>query len=282
MSGPRRLLESDDATTRLLMDAALEEPSPPGARQRALVSLGLAGAVTGTAAGAGAAAAATQGAAGATSALSAAKGGMVVVFAKWLAGGAVAGVLVSAAATTLTQPPADPQRAPAPAAPAGPTATALETIAPRAAAPAPMDDEPGARAPESPPEQRAPSGAPAPQDPGDVPPPQAHEPGSLPPTATFAPSGSGLDAEVELLDQARRALSAGAPGRAIALLDRHGREFPRGRLGSEAFVLRLDALSRSGQRDRARELARRHLAKHPRAPHAARIRRLVGLPPQEK
>ena len=54
-------------------------------------------------------------------------------------------------------------------------------------------------------------------------------------------ASSSLAAELALLDEARAALRAGDPARALSLLDRYGREIPRGQLTREAAMLRAEA-----------------------------------------
>jgi hypothetical protein len=76
---------------------------------------------------------------------------------------------------------------------------------------------------------------------------EATAPGA--PSAVPAASGarpSTLAAELALLDVARRALGAGDPARARDLLDRYGREIPRGQLGREAALLRGEVEAASG------------------------------------
>ena len=72
--------------------------------------------------------------------------------------------------------------------------------------------------------------------------------------ARAAASGA-LSAELGVLDVARSKLGAGDARGALAVLDEYARTFPRGRLGLEAEVLRIDALSRAGD-TRGREETR--------------------------
>jgi hypothetical protein len=71
---------------------------------------------------------------------------------------------------------------------------------------------------------------------------------TVPAVATPAPDT--LEKEANLLESARAVL-AGDPARALALLDRHAAEFPRGQLVAERSVLRIDALRRLGRLDEA-------------------------------
>jgi outer membrane protein assembly factor BamD (BamD/ComL family) len=75
---------------------------------------------------------------------------------------------------------------------------------------------------------------------------------------------------------AREALRAGQPARALALLDDHDRQFPRGELGVEVELLRIEALSLSGATGEARTRAERFIALHPDSPYAQRARVHVG------
>jgi hypothetical protein len=82
---------------------------------------------------------------------------------------------------------------------------------------------------------------------------------------------SGLEAELALIETARRQL-AGAPRGALATLDEYGRAFPGGVLGEEAEILRLSALAASGANVEAAARAAAFVAAHPRSPLAARAR----------
>jgi hypothetical protein len=85
---------------------------------------------------------------------------------------------------------------------------------------------------------------------------------------------SALRGEIALIDGARAALAGGSPARAIQILAQHDARYPRGVLVPEAQALRIEALMASGQRRRARSLARAFLAAHPSSPLAERIARV--------
>jgi hypothetical protein len=85
-----------------------------------------------------------------------------------------------------------------------------------------------------------------------------------------------LSEEVAVLDLARKATLAQDPLRTLELLDAYHRRFPRGLLGPEATVLRIDALSASGRKDAAVALARAFLATSPTSPHAERLRAILS------
>jgi hypothetical protein len=85
-----------------------------------------------------------------------------------------------------------------------------------------------------------------------------------------------LTAELKALDAARSALAGGNAVRALRLLDDYARRYPRGRLGLEAEVLRIDALARSGQGAAAQTRARAFLKRRPNSVLAARVRAHLG------
>jgi len=101
----------------------------------------------------------------------------------------------------------------------------------------------------------------------------------VPPPAAPAPkvdsrttSANALAAELGALDAARTRLSSGDATGALAKLDDYARAYPRGRLVLEAEVLRIDALSRAGQKTQARKRAEVFLRKHPNSVLATRVR----------
>ncbi len=82
--------------------------------------------------------------------------------------------------------------------------------------------------------------------------------------------------QTAMIDAARRQLRAGNPGGAVAELDRYHKKYKQGMFGQEAIMLRIEALSRSGNRSAARQLAQRFLASKPSSQYAQRIESLVG------
>jgi outer membrane protein assembly factor BamD (BamD/ComL family) len=82
--------------------------------------------------------------------------------------------------------------------------------------------------------------------------------------------------QTAMIDAARRKLRAGNPGGAVAELDRYHRKYKQGMFGQEAIMLRIEALSRSGNQSAARSLAKRFLANKPSSQYAKRIESLVG------
>ena len=88
-------------------------------------------------------------------------------------------------------------------------------------------------------------------------------------------SASALAAELGALDAARTSLSNGDASGALAKLDDYARAYPRGRLVLEAEVLRIDALSKGGQKSQAKRRAEAFLRKHPNSVLATRVRGYV-------
>ena len=97
--------------------------------------------------------------------------------------------------------------------------------------------------------------------------------GSKQPKVALA--ASDISGEVGLLDDARVALAAGDPDRALSALEEHGRRFKAGVLGEEAQVLRIQALLEAGERDQAEARAQAYLGEHADSPHAKRVRGMM-------
>jgi hypothetical protein len=90
------------------------------------------------------------------------------------------------------------------------------------------------------------------------------------PTRPEAAAGR-LSREVAALELAHQALAAHNPSSALHLLDHYRAEFPNGALGSEATVLRVQALLAGGNRAAAQTLADSYSSAHPDSPYARRI-----------
>jgi hypothetical protein len=86
-----------------------------------------------------------------------------------------------------------------------------------------------------------------------------------------APSASGdrLSAERNVLDAARVALASGEPNQAVALADRHKRDFPQGALVEEREAIATKALVDAGRHAEARA---RGAAFERRFPQSAMLR----------
>ena len=82
--------------------------------------------------------------------------------------------------------------------------------------------------------------------------------------------------ELSSIDAARGMLARGDAAGALARLDAYSRAYPRGRLGLEAEVLRIDALGESGRADAARVRAEAFLQRHPHNVLASHVRTRLG------
>jgi hypothetical protein len=110
----------------------------------------------------------------------------------------------------------------------------------------------------------------APEPPPPEPPPEVVK-RTVPPPVLEEPDA--LAKEVRLVDAARAELPAD-PRSALALLERHRREFPKGALRVEAELVRLEAHLRAGERSKAQAIIDRLTRGAPEGPVAARARRL--------
>lgn len=90
---------------------------------------------------------------------------------------------------------------------------------------------------------------------------------------------SRLAREVAALDAARAALAIGAGQRALRQIERYRVEFPDGELAADAEAVAIEALAAEGEHGALAAAARRFLARHPRDPHAARVRELAFIEP---
>jgi hypothetical protein len=237
---PTRLMDEaggDDLELSLLQLARSEGPSMDGRRK---ILAGIAAASAASLASQQAQAATTAG-----KGLTVAKWGVLAVAAVaipaalLLRGGDDASAPLQPAPSALKAPATEVKAAPLPAAP-----VAAEVDGP---APLALEDLP-----------TLPSVAPAT---GSAPAKQAQ--------------GSLAD-EVAQLQKAKLALKGGSPGQALTELGTYAQRFPRPMLGAEATVLRIEALSQSGDKGRAKSLAEGFLAKNPNSPYAARLRTLTG------
>jgi hypothetical protein len=263
-----RFCDGNDDAARRLMLAMRDEGPPEGARARAFAALGVAGAAT-----------VASGTALASTASATAAKSLAWLAVKWLGAGAVVGATATTGAAFLGAPSEQPSAAAVQAAATAPAELPRSSPA-KLVRPAPAVDEPNGVVDQSVAPHVALDVAP-PSQPPPAPTarsvPAAIDPPAAPARARFAPTEDSLEREIQLLDSARHALQSNAPATALAELDRYARDFPRGRLSVEAFVVRLDALGRAGRGTEARTLAERYLSAHPTSPHADRIRTLTGL-----
>jgi hypothetical protein len=91
------------------------------------------------------------------------------------------------------------------------------------------------------------------------------------------PLASLIRIELSTLDDARVAIEAGNPARALSLLDGYRARFPRGEMAPEATLLRIEALCRAGRHDAAERTARSFLAGDSASPYAKRVQSLLSM-----
>jgi hypothetical protein len=248
MSDPRRLLdgEADELEVRLLSAGRYDGPSG-ASRRRIMAGLGFGGALT----IATAASTAQAGSSGVLASLGRA------ALRHWALSAAVGGVAVWASVELSRNEPLPPR----PPAALGnqQTAKPVEPAAPAAFT---------GWSPASQVERSMPETEPAPRPPANT------------ATRRGLPAAAGKDAsslpeELSALESARRALVAGDAKRALQQLDEYARRFSKPRLGTEAAVLRIEALIANGERARANQLGRDFLAKHTNGPYERRVRSLM-------
>jgi hypothetical protein len=165
------------------------------------------------------------------------------VIVKWLLGLGLGAVGLGAAVV------ASRSEAPAPT-----VAAAPKPVAPPIAAPA-VAPEPARQAETEQPRESAP-----------------RAPASIPPKA------DALDRESRLLVAARAALRAGDVARAAAALSELEARFPRGMLGQEREVLKIELMAERGDRAGAARRAERFVAAHPNSPHVKNLSRFTQRP----
>jgi hypothetical protein len=152
-------------------------------------------------------------------------------------------------------------------------------IAPRSdrstipAVPAPPVSAPASRLvlPVPPAQVQAEPAAPAPAVAPIVGPDRPAAPASKSPPHKAAVDPSRLAEELALLDEARANLQAGDADRALSVLARSEQRFPRGALEEERRALRVEALAKAGQEERARVEATQFRADYPKSPYGARV-----------
>ena len=100
-------------------------------------------------------------------------------------------------------------------------------------------------------------------------------------TAKPATTTDGTD-ELAILERAQRAASQGLPDEALALVERHRREFPRGRFGIEMSVVEIEALARAGRLGDAAARGETFLQRHPGSPYTRRVEAVVRAKNQKE
>lgn len=98
---------------------------------------------------------------------------------------------------------------------------------------------------------------------------------SAAPSATAERTPEPLEPEATLLGRAQDALRSD-PARALALCERHARDYPGALLGQEREVIAVDALTKLGRTAEAKARARRFRDQHPSSSHLGRLKVLVG------
>jgi hypothetical protein len=88
--------------------------------------------------------------------------------------------------------------------------------------------------------------------------------------------GTDVAGEIALLNDAQRALANGQPDRALALLERHARQFPRGSLTEERAAARIIALCDLGRVTAARAETAAFVRQFPSSPLGDRVRATCG------
>src|SRR6266511_4248644 len=94
--------------------------------------------------------------------------------------------------------------------------------------------------------------------------------------ATPVERDASLTAELAALEQARGAFLRRDYSQTLRLLDEYAHRFPKRQLGSEATVLRIEALAARGDKQSATRIGRDFLQSHPNGPYAQRVRSVVG------
>ncbi|WP_437313879.1 hypothetical protein [Sorangium sp. So ce385] len=259
MSEPRRLLEeSDSPLERALLSAGASYQTSPETRAKTLAALGLAGAAALSASVAAPAAVSAAGTAVASSSV-AVKLGWTKILVALSTVGVLAGIPAGYLAWRGYQAPELVAVHRFGGALVGPVERAAARPAPVAAEPAPV--------------------APVEAQPEEIPAPaRAGSSGGAASRVDPKPASSSaaLKAELSALDAARSTLASGNAQGALTLLDAYSKEHPRGRLGLEAEVLRIDALAKSGRLDAASQRAKAFLQRHPNSVLASRVRRYVN------
>jgi len=251
---------------RQLLDSARADSPEPGARDRALLVLGLAPvgllAITPPAAAAAAAASSPAGALALSSKA-----------VPWMVGKSLAiGLFGSVVALSGLDRALD--RSAQPTAVTVPSAASTATITAPGSGPATASS--ALVVPTSAPSVASPAPTFTPSDeekPAEVSRPAIEAAASTPSVAL--PSNSLL--ELEALARVRRALSAHESARALWLLDDFARSFPASQVAEEALVLRIETLRALGRTSEAQALRLRFLRDRPSSVYATKVRAMTQI-----
>lgn len=267
--------ETSDPLTRQLLESARADGSEHGARDRALLGLGLAP-VGLLAAGAPAAASASGAPVG--TAVGGGSKGVWLLFGKSLTIG-VAGSLmvVGALQATLDKPAqlAAPAASAVPAITAAPTAVPVDLSVPEPTT-ATQPAEPTGGAPFR---RRVRSLGPHEAENVAQASSQATSDSAQGPSVARRPDAA---AQLAALASVRSALAAHQPGRALSLLDDFGRRFPVSQVAEEAAVLRIETLGALGRMSEARAMGLRFLRDRPGSIYGTRVRAVTQFAAQSR
>ena len=275
MNDPERFLDGGRSLERALLESASADAGSDAAYRRVQHAIGVATAI-GTAGTSAAASGAALGAGKVKAGISTA------LFGKWLLVGATAGTLAAGTTAYVALSPGGAPERDLPAtrqAPAGTTRRAAPAPPPAIASNA-AETQLRAVPLAEPPADVSPSRAVTSRTRRDRGPASVDSREATPGTGTAAavpaPPARSLADEVNLVDDARDALTRNDPKAALAALARHRAEFPTGALRLEAAVLGVRALLGAGRIAEAEREASRVLAAHPTGPYAERVRALLA------
>jgi len=275
---PNRLLESSSSEVERLLLRAGRERAPHGAKRRAIAA----------ATGVVAASALTAGTAGGAAVAGKTSAGVATFLSlKWVVVVGVASVSVAAGTAAVHAVRAERAEARAAEVTATQRTHVVASSPPVARArpqggPRSEGSVTGSVAPATPvvpasaPIALVASAAPvvAPSTPADLASPRP----SAPPNKVSVAASANAAAELAMLDQARGAIRSGEPAEALSILDAYRSRFPRGAMGPEASILRVEALVRAGDRAGAEREGESFRGANPNSPYAARIASLLSTP----
>lgn len=253
MKEPMRLRDSRGPAAELMRGASL--PVPNAARRRAIA---FTGAAVNMAAGG------TALAAGGTSAL---VKSVALCIGLGVVGGGVASLAVSSSISSW-EGAHQPSAVVAPTKPRAPEAEAAPVAPPVVEAAPPS-------APEVAPQPVLPVAEPVASLGAKGPSPVKSAPALSADVAT-PPSRPSLFDEQRMIEKARAAIGRGDAASGMATLDEYERAFDKPQFSPEAMALRVEALSHTGQLERARRLADEFRRRYPRHPLLGRVDASVG------
>jgi len=105
---------------------------------------------------------------------------------------------------------------------------------------------------------------------------EAKQERAVKPRKAIVNSEGALTQELSVVDGARSALQQNQPSLALRRLNDYDRRFPKGKLRSEATMLRIEALVAKGDQASAARIGKAVLKASPKGPYSRRIRSLIG------